>query len=344
MSKSAQPLISICIPCFNMDKYVGAAIASAREQDYEQLEIIVIDNASTDHSWPIIQAHMAQDTRVKGVHYSEFVNMPNNWNRALSHAAGEYIISLSADDVLLPHFCRHCLAPFRQRPELAYVFCEKHYLDGADKITECLPFYESSGYIPGLSEAALNFTGSHTAPSQVLIRAACLTAVGGYDERFDWAFDIHLLLKLNLQFDLAYVKEVGVLYRVHDEMSSARFSDTGLGPMEIYRLKSDMLRNLPEQAAHLAECESNMRRNVAKLCLRFAKQALARSEQYLVQRHLFQAQAFFPEISVDIDYCEVWNEASMEPRLPMMPIAPSQSSTQPYPLPQGSQVVHSSGF
>lgn len=110
------PLISVCIPVYNGERYVAETIRSVQEQTYSNLEIIVQDNASTDGTWAILQSMAEQDTRLSIEHNAENHGMAGNWNLAINRARGDYVMLLSADDLLLPTFVARCLEVFDSQP------------------------------------------------------------------------------------------------------------------------------------------------------------------------------------------------------------------------------------
>src|ERR1700759_5289416 len=90
------PTVSILIPCYNAEKYVGEAIECALGQTHSDVEVIVVDDGSTDDSWKVIQSFRGRITALTG---------PNRGacharNRAFEHSIGEYIQFFDADDKL----------------------------------------------------------------------------------------------------------------------------------------------------------------------------------------------------------------------------------------------------
>jgi glycosyltransferase involved in cell wall biosynthesis len=110
---SNTPLISVCIPCFNSEKYVGETINCLLNQTYKNLEVIVVDDGSTDGSVPILKR--IADNRFK------YVIQPNKGAAAARNAAcqlssGEYIKFMDADDLLNPEFIETQLLKIIERP------------------------------------------------------------------------------------------------------------------------------------------------------------------------------------------------------------------------------------
>src|SRR5262245_47649967 len=90
------PRISVCIPTYNTARYLPEAIESVLAQTYDDFELVICDNASTDATPQLCRRY--DDPRVRYVRFDELVNQGNNWNRCLRLARGDYIALLHADD------------------------------------------------------------------------------------------------------------------------------------------------------------------------------------------------------------------------------------------------------
>jgi hypothetical protein len=101
---SPQPLISICIPAYNNDDFVAAALQSVLDQSFGDFEIIVTDDKSTDGTVSVVKGF--KDQRIRLVQNEVNLGMGTNWNKALSLATGKYVKLLCGDDLLY----RECLA------------------------------------------------------------------------------------------------------------------------------------------------------------------------------------------------------------------------------------------
>jgi glycosyltransferase involved in cell wall biosynthesis len=99
-----QVKVSVCIPVYNGAKYIKEAINSALNQSFQDFEIIVVDNKSTDNSLEIVRA--ITDSRIRIFENESNLGMLGNWNKILTLANGEYIKILPADDALYPDCLR----------------------------------------------------------------------------------------------------------------------------------------------------------------------------------------------------------------------------------------------
>lgn len=95
------PLVSVVMPCFNDADFVEEALRSLRQQSYQPWECIVVDDASTDHSWDVINETVAGDPRFRTLKMERNSGSGAARNRGIAEATGEYIAFLDADDLLL---------------------------------------------------------------------------------------------------------------------------------------------------------------------------------------------------------------------------------------------------
>src|SRR5438552_1628138 len=95
------PSVTIAIPLYNKLHYIGATLESALQQTYRDIEVVVLDNCSTDGSYEYVKAH--PDSRIRVIRHTENIGMVANFNSALENAQGEFVQILCADDLLKPH-------------------------------------------------------------------------------------------------------------------------------------------------------------------------------------------------------------------------------------------------
>ncbi len=123
------PKVSIGIPVYNRQTLVQKAIESALAQTYANLEIIVVDNCSTDYTYDVIQRYPPMDSRVKCYRNDRNLGPVANWLRCLGLSQGEYFKILFSDDWLEPGAIEQLLQPFHDYPDLAFTYCSAihHY-------------------------------------------------------------------------------------------------------------------------------------------------------------------------------------------------------------------------
>ena len=94
---------SVLLPTRNGEKYLKTCIQSILDQTYDDMELIVFDNANTDGSALIIES-LAKDKRLKHYKTQAVVSVTENWNNALNKSSGDYVLMIGDDDYLLPGF------------------------------------------------------------------------------------------------------------------------------------------------------------------------------------------------------------------------------------------------
>lgn len=126
--------VSIGLPVFNGELYLAASIDSVLAQTFEDFELILCDNASTDRTVEICADYARRDPRVQ-VHGSE-INRGASWNfnRTVSLAAGEYFQWLSHDDLLAPRFVEACVAALDADPSVVVGHSRVRVIDDAGQV------------------------------------------------------------------------------------------------------------------------------------------------------------------------------------------------------------------
>jgi glycosyltransferase involved in cell wall biosynthesis len=178
----SEPYVSIVIPCFNYGRFLAEAIESALAQTHVPLEVIVIDDGSTDDSYEVA---------ARFVPAVEVLSQPNAGlvpvlNRGLHAAKGEYFVILSADDVLQPTYVEALLDALLERPDAAYTYSAMEYFGSKSGVFPAKPF-----------SPALLLAGNYINATALTRRSDAL-AVGGFQPNpenawEDWDFWLRLL-------------------------------------------------------------------------------------------------------------------------------------------------------
>lgn len=113
----ASPFVSIGLPVYNGAKYLRRALDSLLAQDYQNFELIISDNASTDETGSICQAYAAQDKRIKLYHQPHNLGAFNNFNFVLQNATGYYFMWAAHDDWWAPTFISDLICELEHNPQ-----------------------------------------------------------------------------------------------------------------------------------------------------------------------------------------------------------------------------------
>jgi glycosyltransferase involved in cell wall biosynthesis len=195
---------------YNGQRFLEAAVRSILAQTMTDLELIVVDDGSTDRSLAILQSIAAEDERVK------IISRPNTGiaqalNEGLAIARGEFIAKMDADDVSIPDRFEKQVAFLRAHPEVVVVAGAWEMIDECDRLLTRLNGPENDAEIQ-----AMALTGhSPITHSCAMMRTDVLKSVGGYDTRFRYALDLDLWLRLGEIGKLANLRDVMVKFRLH---------------------------------------------------------------------------------------------------------------------------------
>jgi len=126
---SNQPLVSIIIPTYNRARLFREALTSAQAQTYGPLEIVIVDDASTDETPKIARSAADADDRVRFIQQEHNVGPNRNWQAGVQQARGDYFCFLADDDTLLPTFAETLLEPFQANTNVVISFSDHHVID-----------------------------------------------------------------------------------------------------------------------------------------------------------------------------------------------------------------------
>ena len=227
-SNPAEPTATVVVLNYNYAPFVVESLESVRAQTFADLELVVIDDGSTDGSREIIDRwldeHWPDATRRL---HTENRGLLARANEGLALAQGRYYQLFSTDDRMEPHKIALQVDVLERRPETALCFSDMRRIDGKGELVDGTVMETTPQEIPpgsGRMLARVYTRAPFCAPSWLLRRQA-VEAVGGYDERF-YTEDIQLLFKLGARYDFAYVDEPLVDYRWHGTNTSSRFEST----------------------------------------------------------------------------------------------------------------------
>lgn len=216
--------MSVGLPVYNGERYLAEAIDSILCQDYEDLELIICDNGSTDATRLIARDAARRDARVS-FHRSE-TNRGAAWNynRAAALACGRYFKWAAHDDVLMPGFLSACVAVLEARPHVVLAYTRAVDVDGVGHVVHehDLPPYATAP-TPSARARQVLLDPSPCMESFGLIRADSLRAtrlIGPYTSS-----DRTLFLELALLGEFYEVPEVLFLHRQHPNRSVNRYPD-----------------------------------------------------------------------------------------------------------------------
>jgi teichuronic acid biosynthesis glycosyltransferase TuaG len=217
---AGKALVSVIIPSYNSADFLEEAIRSAVDQTYPELEIVVIDDSSTDRTAELAQNWRRKTSKINYLRHDSNRGLSAARNTGIKHARGEYIAFLDADDVWLPNKLAIQVREI-DRLQVDLVFANWFVWDGVTKELamdlDCPRIFTKEH---GLSD----FIGkNYGQPSTALIRKSALEKIGNFDETLRSSEDYDLWLRLLAGgLSLALIPEPLAYYRRHSSQMSAR--------------------------------------------------------------------------------------------------------------------------
>ena len=123
------PSISIGMPVYNGERYIRQALESLLAQDFEDFELIISDNASTDGTQEICREYALRDSRIRYYRNQTNMGMVWNFNRVFELATAEYFMWAAHDDYRAPQYIRLCLGAFDQSDDIVLSGSRFEFLD-----------------------------------------------------------------------------------------------------------------------------------------------------------------------------------------------------------------------
>jgi len=221
MSNSYSHLISVIIPAFNSKEFIQQTINSVLKQTYQNFEIIIVDDESTDDTISIIKDLSAKDKRISyfQVPHSGRPSVPRNFGAEKSK--GEFIAFLDADDIWVKNKLEQQLHKFEKHPDYILVYSMSVTFGDINIFSpdyEVLPLL----YKVCRTKKDLIAKGNSITCSSVLIKKEDFKKVGGFDEDPKLQIeDYDLWIRLGELGNFGFIPRIQTYYRVHDKQFSA---------------------------------------------------------------------------------------------------------------------------
>ncbi len=223
--RGTAPLLSVIVPAYNYGRYLRQCVQSVLDQGVADLEILVLDNASTDETYEVM-ATFRGEPRVRYMRNRHNYGAGHNWMNGLRIARGRYFTFLSADDFFNERHLAHLLPVLENNPNVAVGYTSILWVNGQGQPLSQPrhPGYHDGDYMGGRNEVAdLLVYDNYMAPSAVIYRreAFCKTwrSVNTRGAA-DWDMVVQMAEK---HPDFAYIDTPGVSYRWHGAQDSNRF-------------------------------------------------------------------------------------------------------------------------
>lgn len=232
-----QPFVSICIPVYNGEKYLRFCLDSVIAQTFLNIEIIIVDDDSSDDSREIIKEYALKDARIRMFFNEVNSGLVSNWNRCLEYSTGTWIKYVFQDDVLNLN-CIERMMQFSS-DDNPIIVCNRNFLIEDSASPDLKSYFNkrvatllnimtakkgvkiSPAQISKLAvkKISVNFIGE---PTCVLFRRDIVDKVGYFDPCLVQICDLEYWLRIATAFGLLFIPEKLVSFRVHDKSTTSK--------------------------------------------------------------------------------------------------------------------------
>ena len=235
------PKVSVIIPSYNCAQYITDAVDCVLAQTYQDFEIVVVDDGSTDHTKDALQPYM---NRIQYI-YQKNKGLPGARNTGIKASNGEWITLLDADDLWDTHKLECEMKVMEDHPDVKFAFSDARLFNNEGVLMPSVMLqpnqYSSRTIKHSISHFQtddgnvlvrnlldeLVFDGNPMMVACVIIKKEVFDHVGLFNEKFNMAEDHEMWLRICLHYDTLYLNKVLASYRVNDQGISGSLSQRG---------------------------------------------------------------------------------------------------------------------
>ena len=230
---SRYPLISVIIPTFNQAQFIEEAVQSVLGQSYRNLEIIVVDDGSTDHTKDVLSKYHNHIT-----YLSQNNRGPSSSrNYGIRTARADHIAFLDSDDVWFPEKLEAQMELMRRNSTVGLVGCGAYTTDAQGRIEKeyvSEKYHTRQQFLKDLQSRKISFN-----PSIVLVKRACIDRVGGFKDALHYGEDWDLWLRIAKHYEIAFITKPLVKVRMYGGYRP--YQQVAVMKSNIHRIISDNL-------------------------------------------------------------------------------------------------------
>jgi hypothetical protein len=216
------PRVTVVVPCYNYANYLPDAVGSALRQASVEVDVLIIDDASSDESARVARGLAAASPRVQVVHHHRNLGLVDTMNEGLSAATGEFVVKLDADDLLTPGSLARSTSLLRAHPSVGFVYGHPlHFSSGTPpqprSRVRSWTIWSGHDWLARRCRRGVNCISN----PEVVMRASALHQAGRLKVRIAHASDLELWLRLAAIADVARVNGPDqACYRIHAQSMS----------------------------------------------------------------------------------------------------------------------------
>jgi glycosyltransferase involved in cell wall biosynthesis len=209
------PKVSVIIPTYNRAEFLRSAVISVLNQTFQNFEIIVVDDASKDHTQEVVNS--LSDKRIRYIRHEKNKRVSAARNTGIVHSKSDYVAFLDDDDEWLPAKLQKQLDLLEASPPIVgVVYTGIFVVEESSRKILASSFPRNRGNV--FEEILTQNRIAQT--STFLLRKECFERVGLFDEDIDFGEDYDMWLRISKEFQFEYINELLVKHLIHDHSTS----------------------------------------------------------------------------------------------------------------------------
>lgn len=209
------PLVSVIMPSYSHERFISEAIEGVLNQSCQDIELIIVDDASEDNSKEIIKSYREKDRRIRAIFHDENRGIAKTFNDGIEEASGKFIAVTGSDDVWFKDKLEKQLEMLKKNEDLV-VYSDSLVIDAQSNLVEKLPARKRNASKKKKSGKIFRelLGGNFICGSSMIFKKDNIKDIR-FDEQFKYVNDYKFVLELAIKYEYYFIPEPLVKYRIH---------------------------------------------------------------------------------------------------------------------------------
>ena len=266
--------ITIVIPMYNSDKFIGETIQSVLNQTYKNFKLIIIDDKSDDKSFEIVSSF--DDSRITVIKNDERLGFFKNWNKSLTLINTKYGKILPHDDILHSKCLETQVSILSEYKKVSFVYCNRNIIGPNGKVIFSNSFIKKSRIINlknALKKIFITGTNIIGEPGTVLFKTSAAKKIGEFSSDNEYTIDIDYWVRLLNVGDGFFQKETFCSFRIWDQSASINLKNNQAASMKKFltKLYQTYPKHLNKNHILIGNIMCHLNQTLRKLIYRFIR-------------------------------------------------------------------------
>ncbi len=307
--------MSVIVPCYNYGHFLDGCVSSVLAQQGVDVRLLVIDDLSSDDSADVAARLAERDDRIELRRHRQNLGLIPTANEGLEWAQGEYVVLLSADDLLVPGSLYRATKVMADRPNVGMVYGRPLYAREGRPLPTPSGRWRSTDVWPGAKWIQLRCRSAQSCISspEAVVRTSIQRAVGGYDPACFHCSDVNMWMRIAAVSDIAYVRGTPqAIYRVH----ASSMAHSKEGPLVDLRERRAAYDSFFARSRSTLDDPDRLRRTVGRALARQALWRASRAVDRGVEGDLVEElSAFAVDVCPDAHRLREWRGLRLRQRI-----------------------------